>query len=294
MLISRDRGRYLRPVTPKAGEPVRIAVDATIREAAKNQVARRKEAAEKGLDPNRVYLESSDIRAKLLARKAGSLLIFCVDASGSMALNRMNAAKGAACGLLQQAYQSRDKIALIPFQGQKAEVLLPPTRSISLAKNRLDTMPCGGGSPLAHALTQAVRTGMNAMSSGDVGRCVIVLISDGRANVPLSISMGEENPDGVPAAGADAGVKKALTDAEKKEQRTALKDEVISVARQIGEISAFKLLVIDTENKFVTTGMAKEIANAAGGRYHYIPKASADAMKRVTVEAVNSLKAESR
>lgn len=287
MLISRDRGRYLRPVPVKEGAPIRVAIDATLREAAKNQVSRRAAAAAKGGDPNKIYLEPSDIRAKLMARKAGSLLIFAVDASGSMALNRMNAAKGAACGLLTEAYQSRDKIALIPFQGPSAEVLLPPTRSISLAKKRLDSMPCGGGSPLAHALTQSVRTAQNAMSSGDVGRCVIVLISDGRANVPLSVSNGEPlTPEQEEMQG------RKLTDEEKKAQRQFLKDEVMDISKMIGAMPAIKLLVIDTENKFVSTGMAKEIANAAGGRYHYIPKASADAMKQVTSDAVKSLKAE--
>ena len=278
LIFSRDRGRYLRPVLPKEGEPTRVAIDATLREAAKNQIWRRAEAKAAGKDPTRIYLEPSDVRGKLMARKAGSLLIFAVDASGSMALNRMNAAKGAACGLLTEAYQSRDKIALIPFQGNSAEVLLPPTRSISLAKSRLDTMPCGGGSPLAHAMTQAVRTGLNAMGSGDVGRCVIVLISDGRANVPLSVSTGAEADPSDPSAkagGAEAAPPalgadgKPLpppkkTDAQKKEERQFLKDEVLGVARQIGSMPAFKLLVIDTENKFVSTGMAKEIAEAAG------------------------------
>lgn len=95
MIMSRDRGRYLRPVTPKDGEPTRVAIDATLREAAKNQIWRRKEAVAMGtFVQNKIYLEPSDVRAKLMARKAGSLLIFCVDASGSMALNRMNAAKG--------------------------------------------------------------------------------------------------------------------------------------------------------------------------------------------------------
>jgi magnesium chelatase subunit D len=293
LIMSRDRGRYLRPVPPKDGEPLRVAIDATLREAAKNQVWRRKEAAAQGKDPNRIYLEPSDVRGKLMARKAGSLLIFAVDASGSMALNRMNAAKGACVGLLQEAYQSRDKIALIPFQGSKAEVLLPPTRSISLAKNRLDVMPCGGGSPLAHALTQAVRTGVNAMAAGDTGRCVIILISDGRANVKLDISLGIEEEQELSEMDTD-GKKKKLTDAEKKEQRTFLKEEVLGIARQIGAMPAFKLLVIDTENKFVSTGVAKEIAQAAGGKYHYIPKASGDAIATVASQAVQSLKASTK
>ena len=273
---------------PRPGEPTRVAIDATLREAAKNQLYRREEAVKQGKDGTKIYVEAGDIRSKLMARKAGSLIIFAVDASGSMALNRMNAAKGAACGLLTEAYQSRDKVALIPFQGNAAEVLLPPTRSISLAKSRLDMMPCGGGSPLAHALTQSVRTALNAMESGDCGRAVVVLISDGRANVPLNISIAAEAGNPIPIENlADKG---KLSDIEKKEQRLALKNEVLTIARQIGAIHSIKLLVIDTENKFVSTGFGKEIAQAAGGKYHYIPKASADAMRQVTVDAVASLK----
>lgn len=195
-------------------------------------------------------------------------------------------------GLLTQAYQSRDKVALIPFQGSTADVLLPPTRSISMAKTRLDTMPCGGGSPLAHALTQAVRTGVNAMSQGDVGRCVVVLISDGRANVPLDVSLSEAG-EAEPLLD-DEGNPRKPTDAEKKEMRAKMKEEVLTIAKNLREMPAFKLLVIDTENKFVSTGMAKEIAEAAGGRYHFIPKASASAMQQIAVDAVASLKAEQR
>lgn len=274
------RGRFVKAIFPKANKQGKLAVASTLRASAPYQKMRRERAKRTRKQDKLVYVDKSDFRIKRMARKAGSLIIFVVDASGSMALNRMDAAKGAALSLLSEAYKSRDKICLIAFHGDQAEVLVPPTKSMALTKNRLEGMPCGGGSPLCHGLVLAMRTGLNAIKvKQDVGRVIIVLLSDGRANVPLCISEGEAFDPTVDPAAKNG-----------EPSRAYLKEETLAVSKMLGALDDFNLLCIDTEDRFVGTGVSREIAKAAQGNYFHIIDPESNAVSRIAKSGIEAAK----
>lgn len=153
-----------------------IAWDATLR-----AVALRHRVGEGGWTRPVITLE--DIRTRRREKKIGNLIVFSVDASGSMgAARRMEEAKGAVLSLLMDAYQKRDKVAFIAFRGQQAEVLLEPTGSVEQAYRRLEELPTGGRTPLASGLEESHRIIRNQLRKDPDTRPILLVLSDGRAN----------------------------------------------------------------------------------------------------------------
>jgi magnesium chelatase subunit D len=175
---SRQRGRPLapRPGTPSQG--ARLHVLATLRAAAPRQKLRPPPPG-----GGRIAVRSEDFHVHRFQQKQASCLIFAVDASGSAALARLAEAKGAVELMLQQSYARRDQVCVIAFRGTKAEVLLPPTRSLVRAKRALGGLPGGGGTPLATALKLCQEQAQAQMRLGVTP--LLVVLCDGRANVNL-------------------------------------------------------------------------------------------------------------
>lgn len=223
-----ERGRYVRAVAdgaPTSG----LALDATIRAAALRG-ARNEEG--------KLEVAACDLHRKERAGRTGTLMLFVVDASGSMAARRrMEAVKGTAIDLLRDAYQRRDEVGVIVFRGPAAELLLPPTRSVEHAEQALRVLPTGGRTPLAHALVLA-RQVLTQRQRSDLP-VLLVLLSDGKANVPLSDRAGDPWNQALAAA-------------------TELATERVAI------------LVLDTDAGFIRTGRAQELAQALAAEYHLL------------------------
>ncbi|MBV8084908.1 MAG: VWA domain-containing protein, partial [Chloroflexi bacterium] len=170
-----SRGHYVSS-EPIREEPSDLAIDATLRASA------RRFAESAGTR----RITAGDLHRKVRETKIANLILFAVDASGSMAaMDRMAAAKGAILSLLLDAYQKRDQVGLIAFRGKTGELLLPPTNSVDLAERQLRQMATGGRTPLSHALQLGLYTIERHRSLHRDAVPLFVLISDGRPNVSL-------------------------------------------------------------------------------------------------------------
>jgi len=204
------KGRYVRSIARRLTDDV--ALDATIRAAAPHQLSRK---TDNGLV---VAIQSEDIREKVRETRIGNFLLFIVDASGSMgAKGRMVASKGAILSLLKDAYQKRDRVAMVSFRKQEAVVNLPPTSSIYLAGQLLKELPVGGKTPLAAGLRKGQSVLRNVLHKDPACRPILIVITDGRANE--SIGSGDPFWEALSAAkgiAADKRIKSIVVDAEEQ------------------------------------------------------------------------------
>ena len=233
-------GRCLRTELPRSGARLDLALSATLRAAAPYQRTRQGTQA--------VVIHPEDVRVWVRAQRSAANLLFLVDASGSMgARERMRTVKGAILALLQEAYQKRDRVGLIAFRRERAETLLPMTRSVELAEKQLRDLPTGGRTPLAEGLAHALKT-IRELARRGAEKTVLILITDGRTNV---------------ARDGDDGVQRALRAAEEIAGTQAL------------------TLVLDTERAVPRVGIAPEIARRMGAHYYTLEQLTAEGVLEI-------------
>ncbi len=246
----RPVGVQTRP--PYAG--ARPKVIDTLRAAAPWQSIRRKASnAEKG----RLLVAKEDFRYAQLKHRAETVTIFVVDASGSAAVRRLAEAKGAVELLLADCYVRRDQVAVIAFRRDGAEVLLPPTRSLTRAKKALAALPGGGGTPLAAGLDAALALATSEKRQGRTP--LVVVLTDGRANI---------------AKDGTADRSRASADAEQSAQALY--------------VAGFRGLLIDTATR--PDRRAASLAKAMHASYLPLPQADAAGMN-TAIRAIGDARA---
>jgi magnesium chelatase subunit D len=246
------RGKPLgaRPGMPRGGH--RLALIDSLRAAVPWHAVRRREQGADADAP--ILMRKEDLRIRRFEERTARVTIFAVDASGSAAAARLAEAKGAVELMLGQAYVTRSEVALVAFRGTSAELLLPPTRSLTRARRRLAELPGGGGTPLALGLNAAREVAESVIARGR--SAALVILTDGRANIAA---------DGTP------GRPQAARDAEAAAQAIA--------ARGIDS------LVVDISARPGPEGAA--LAAALGGRFLALPRADARMLKQA-IDAVQA------
>lgn len=202
-----------RSVGSERGTRGPIDLVATVRAAAPYQ-------RERGRTTGRVLLHGDDLRVATREGREANLVLFCVDASGSMAARRrMEQVKTAILSLLLDAYQRRDKVGLVTFGGAGADLALPPTGSVDIAAARLDVLPAGGRTPLAEGLLEAARVLQLERVRDPRRRPLLVVVTDGRATA------GKDAVDRSRRAAAliaGAGIQSVVVDCESGAMRLGL------------------------------------------------------------------------
>lgn len=239
-VTSEKNGRYIRSVIPH-GECRDIALIPTFCTAALNRHFQISDGRP------RLLIKASDLRKKVRERRKGASILFVVDSSGSMgAKRRMRAVKGAVKGLLSEAYQKRDRVGVVSFRGSRADILLSITGSPELARKRMDELPTGGKTPLADGIFRACELlRAERIRNPDVLQ-YLILISDGKANVPLF--GGEPFDDALKAADMVRG-------------------------------SGVGAMVLDAENGYIRFGFAKQIAERMNAEYIALDEVTASAVE---------------
>ena len=238
------QGRYVRSTIPRGSHD--IAFDATLRAAAPFQIQRKN-----GSDLA-VILKDQDIREKIREKRIGNFLLFLVDASASMgARGRMAASKGAVMSLLLDAYQKRDKVAMVTFRKEEAFVNLPPTSSVELAGKLLEEMPVGGKTPLSSGLVKGFELLRNHLIREPEARPIAIIITDGKGNVSLK----NDGPGN--AAPGNGAVK-----------RQKPFQEALSLAEKMAFEERIQFVVVDSESRgAVSFGLAEKLAANLNAEY---------------------------
>ena len=239
------KGRYIKYRIPR-GKPNDIAFDATLRASALYQKERREKSNNENVA---LYLKKEDLREKVREKKISTNILFSVDASGSMgAMKRMEAAKGAVLSLLMDAYQKRNKVSMITFRKDSAELLLPFTSSVELAEKCLRETPTGGKTPLSKAFLKSYEVIKNSMRKNPNIIPVVVFISDFKPNVAM-----------------------------KEDYIT----EVYEICEKLAE-DEINVILIDTEPKsFVKIGIGETIAKKYRFKYFKIDDLCSDEILKV-------------